>query len=154
MDDLSALGATLEQDAELSSYLADPRVLVTQKREAIKGWLESFACDLTVDFVDMVVTRGREGVVLEAARVFRELLEQDKGIVRVTVTSARTLEDDLRDNLVKKISDVTGKTVQLTESVDEKELCGMSVKIGNRLFDGTVRRRLEDMQRQLSQASI
>ena len=88
------------------------------------------------------------------ASFYRELLDIERGIVRVEVTSATPLDDAQRQRLLEKLASETGKQVELEMRVDPSILGGIVVRIGDRMVDGSTRQRLRSLRTQLEHAAL
>ncbi|MEW6743669.1 MAG: ATP synthase F1 subunit delta [Planctomycetota bacterium] len=152
--DLETIASAFAEVRDLKAFLLDPRVEVDRKRAVAARWFQERVEPLTADFVDLVLARRREGVLLAIAEVFRSLVREAAGIVRAHVESAVPLDEMLLGNLRAKLEEMTGKHVELTDAVVPEILGGLRITVGNALMDGSLRRRLEEMRRHLISAEI
>jgi F-type H+-transporting ATPase subunit delta len=72
------------------------------------------------------------------------------GVARAKVSSALGLSDEQRSKLSQDLRRITGKEVHCEFAVDPSLLGGVSVQIGSKVYDGSVKGQLEAMRRQLS----
>jgi F-type H+-transporting ATPase subunit delta len=85
---------------------------------------------------------------------FRELLNRRMGITPALVTSATELPaQDLRA-LEERLERLTGGKVDLELKVDPSLIAGVSVRVGDRLIDGSVRGRLERLRDQVASGAL
>ncbi len=84
---------------------------------------------------------------------YRELLDEERAIVRTTVRSAVELDSARVVSLRGLLAQETGKQVELELAVDPELLGGMTVRIGDRLLDASTRTRLRNLRRELERAS-
>ena len=87
------------------------------------------------------------------ASFYRELLDDERNLARATVRTAVELDDDRQSSLQRRLAEQTGKQVELETVVDPSILGGMTVRIGDRLFDASTRTRLQNLRRELERAS-
>lgn len=80
---------------------------------------------------------------------FGAMLHERCGILEVKITTAIELDEAQRRQIANAFSDSTGMTVELRPRVDESLLGGMVVRIGDRIIDGSIRRRLETLRAQV-----
>ena len=99
--------------------------------------------------VALLAERRRLDLVPEIALEYDELLKRDRGIVTAIVTSAVPLTTDETSALEKRLRAMTGATVELEARIDEGLIGGLTVRIGDRLLDASVRGRLERLRDQL-----
>ena len=86
------------------------------------------------------------------ASFFQDLLDEERGVARATVTTAVELDADRRAQLEQRLSAQTGKQVSVETRVDPSILGGVVVRIGDRLLDGSTRTRLRHLRGQLERA--
>jgi F-type H+-transporting ATPase subunit delta len=152
--DLSSLAAKIRADESLALKLESPRVTRAQKRELLATALGAGQRDLVRSTVLLLVDKGRAALVPELAEVFDEAAREAAGEARAQVTSAAPLEPALRDRLVERLSAASGRKITLEERVDAELLGGLRVVIGSRMFDGSVKRRLEELRARLLKAPL
>jgi F-type H+-transporting ATPase subunit delta len=87
----------------------------------------------------------------DLATAFGERLLSHQNIVRAEVTSASPLSPEKTKALEESLSQVTGKKVELSVSVDPELLGGVVAKIGSTVYDGSVKTQLQRMRQELVQ---
>jgi F-type H+-transporting ATPase subunit delta len=101
-------------------------------------------------FLDLLARRGRLQLIPQIAETLRELVDQDRGLARVKVTTAVPLGSNERDLLATRLAARTGKRVELEEAVDPGLIGGVLAQVGDEIIDGTMRARLERLRRALA----
>jgi F-type H+-transporting ATPase subunit delta len=119
-------------------------------RKLLAGWVGP----VVVEFLELLLKKGRFGLLHAAAERYRELLEEERGIVRAKAVTAVRLTDLERVKLVEKLQIVTGKTVLMSETVDPAVLGGVLVQVGGKIIDGSVRSALRDLREALLAAPL
>lgn len=102
-----------------------------------------------VNFLKLLVERQRIVALPHIALVLSDLVDERARRVRATITAARPLPPEARATLERAIEARAKKQVQLDVQVDPEQLGGVKVKIGDLLFDGSVRGQLDRMRKQL-----
>jgi F-type H+-transporting ATPase subunit delta len=98
--------------------------------------------------------KSRLGLGPDIASFFRELVDEERGVVRALVTSAVELDADRRVELERQLARQTGKQVTVETQVDPNILGGLVVRIGDRMVDGSTRARLRTLRTQLERAAL
>ena len=147
--DLKAVDQILRAVPRLARVLHAPTIAGSRKRALLDTAFSGRVGALTLRFLHLVVTRGREDALPELYNEFRALADEHRGLVTVQVTSAVALSDAERDALAASLSQKTGKKVQLTVRVDESLLGGIQLRIGDTIVDGSVRTRLARLRERL-----
>jgi F-type H+-transporting ATPase subunit delta len=147
-DLIDAVAGAVETTPEAQAVLMSPRVPKAEKARllsaALKGAPRTF-----VLFLQALVRRGRQRLLLEIATEYQALLDLKHNRVRAGVTLARPADSSLQKDIQAALSRQLGKEVLAVFHVDPEILGGTVVRIGERIHDGSVRRRMTKLRRQL-----
>jgi F-type H+-transporting ATPase subunit delta len=143
--------AAYEESAELRNFLESPAV----PREAKLAVIEKLVARLGVsrvirNFLFVMVDNQRVHLFAEMVDSFEMVLRQRQGVAEAEVASAVELTDKQKAALVKILERLSGKKIQATYSLEPGLLGGAVVRIGDTIYDGSVRNRLEQMRAQLA----
>ncbi len=152
--EIEALRAVLAAQPGVARVLAAPDVSADEKRALVGRALAGRVGPVTLEFVDLLLAKGRFALLDAAAERYRELLEQERGIVRAHAVTAVKLTDAERSKLVDKLQKVTGRQVLMSEAVDPAVLGGVLVTVGDRIIDGSVRSALRELRESLLAAPL
>lgn len=122
-------------------------------REAKEDFIRRAAGDLSPlvwNLVRLLNQRGRLELLPQIVERFQELLDEERGIEHVQVLTAVEMSPDERDALRKRLSDMTGKQVEMQAFVEPEILGGLVARIGDRLIDGSTKSKLLALKRQLA----
>ena len=148
-DLIAGTASAIEMSPEVQAVMMSPRVPKAAKSQLLAQALEETAPREFVLFLQAVVKRGRQGLLSEIAREYEGLLDQKHNRVRAGVTLARKPDEATRAAIAERLSHAIGKTVLPTFHVDPAILGGTVVRIGERIYDGSLRRQLVRLRRQL-----
>ncbi|HEY7480108.1 MAG TPA: ATP synthase F1 subunit delta [Gemmatimonadales bacterium] len=147
-DLIDAVAGAVETTPEAQAVLMSPRVPKAEKARllsaALKGAPRTF-----VLFLQALVRRGRQRLLREIATEYQALLDLKHNRVRAGVTLARPADSSLQKDIQAALSRQLGKEVLAVFHVDPEILGGTVVRIGERIHDGSVRRRMTKLRRQL-----
>ncbi|MEM9058819.1 MAG: F0F1 ATP synthase subunit delta [Pseudomonadota bacterium] len=145
--DLVALGAAIEDSADLSSLLRDPIYSREQQGSAMAAICDKMGLSpLVKNVVGLMATKRRLFAVPELVTVFQALMAEHRGEITADVTAARPLSDTQANALVEQIKGAIGREVKLNVNVDEAIIGGLVVKVGSRMIDSSIRSRLANLQ--------
>ena len=99
--------------------------------------------------VGLLVERGRIDRLGAVAAEYRRLLNRERGVVEAVATAAAPLTGDETEALQRKVAQMTGRTVDLRIEIDEALIGGLTVRVGDTLYDASVRGRLERLRSRL-----
>ncbi|HKK07494.1 MAG TPA: ATP synthase F1 subunit delta [Gemmatimonadota bacterium] len=145
--DLVALGRT---EPDVARFLETPRIDLADKKRILREALSGEAPESFVRFVLVVMDKGRQRLLPDMEAAYRDLLDEREGRVHAQVTLAREPDETLREAIVEGLRDVLGGEVVAHFQTDEKIVGGLLVRVGDRVLDGSLRRRLEDLRRELA----
>ena len=106
------------------------------------------------NLLGLVLRRRRLDSLPQIAREFKRLYNRRAGVVVATATSALELEQREIAALTTRLETMTGKKVELATAVDAAILGGIQVRIGDTLYDGSVRGRLERLRARLESGAL
>lgn len=148
--DLAALAEAL-RDPELRGLVEHPAVTYADKERVLRRVVRGVA-EQPLSLVLLMVRRGRPNAIEPMVARFAELVRRDRGIVLAEVRTALPLEAAQRRDVLARLRELTGEQVEINEVVDERLIGGIAVRIGDRLYDASVRNRLERLRARLTAA--
>lgn len=99
-----------------------------------------------LNFLKILTEKGYIRDFAGCCQVYRSRYNEDNGILSVTAVTAVPLDENLREKLLQKLSQVTGKHIDLSCRVDPDTLGGVRLDFDGKQVDGTVRHRLDDIR--------
>ena len=146
---LDAVAGAVAADERISVALESPRVPKPVKSRILAAALEGAAPKDFVRFLQAVVRRGRQGLFGEIAQQYQGLVDVKLNRVHAGVTLARPADAALERQIVERLRTAIGKDVRAHFREDPGIIGGVVVRVGDRVFDGSVRRRLAALRRQM-----
>jgi F-type H+-transporting ATPase subunit delta len=147
--DLALLGTAL-RDATLRRLVEHPAVAFADKERILRRVVGDGVMPEALSLVLLMIRRGRPGAIDRMIARFGELLRQERGIALAEVRTALPLEDVQRPAVADRLAEITGARVEMNEMVDESLIGGIAVRIGDTLYDASVRNRLERLRARLT----
>lgn len=148
-DDVQAIRQALDGSRELALFFESPIVAPEKKAAVIEQLFAGKAHDLTMRFLRLLIEKGRENLVPSIARAYGEARDEQRGIVEAHVKSAAPMGADEMESLKARLERQTGKTVRLRTQIDDSLLGGIVVRIGDVVYDGSVRQQLATLRSSL-----
>lgn len=147
--DLTSLRATLASSRELQRMLDSPIIASVKKLAILRELFDSRFGPLTMQFLALLVEKGREGALSAAIERWFTLHDERLGVVNADVTTAVALSADQLRTITAKLERTTGKTVRIRAATDTGIRAGLIVRIGDTVHDGSLRRQLERLRERL-----
>ena len=153
-EDVQALREALDASRELTALFESP-VVAREKKEAVARRLfEGKVGDLTMRFVLLLLEKEREDLLPAVARAYGALRDERLGVVEASVRTARPLGFDETRRLEETLAQRTGKQVRLRMEVDPALIGGLVVRIGDKVYDRSVRHQLGLLREQLHHRAL
>jgi F-type H+-transporting ATPase subunit delta len=134
----------------LEKVLLNPAVPVPRKRAAVAELLSQAKFTAIVSkLLTLLADRDRLVLVPDLLAAYRTRLLDYRGVVRADVTTATALDASQTEQIQKGLAALTGRTVQLSTTIDPSIIGGLVAKIGSTVYDASVTRQLERMKERL-----
>jgi F-type H+-transporting ATPase subunit delta len=148
--ELDALCNLVETSRDFRELLSNP-VFTKEDKKSITGQiLQKMSADAMVtNFVCLLIDRKRIDQLAGIAKAFREKVDEIRGITRGEVISAEPLAAQDLSRVTATLAEVTGKQVIVTSKVDPSLIGGLVARVGDMVFDGTVRTQLNQLKESL-----
>jgi F-type H+-transporting ATPase subunit delta len=147
---IEATAAALQGAPEIEAVLMSPRVTKGLKARVLGAALERVGAPAEfVRYLAAVVKRGRQTLFGAIADEYAGLVDTSLNRVRAAVTVARAPDATLQAEIGAMLRRLLSKEVLASYTVDPGILGGAMVRVGDRIFDGSVRRKLVRLRRQL-----
>lgn len=146
-----AVVADFTSEPDVAALLASNRVPREEKQKLLAAGTAGIG-PLAANLVRILGDRDKAHLGGDVYVAFQEMANERRGIAHATVTTAVALSDSERAAIAERLSDMTGKQVDVTAVVDESIIGGLVARIGDQLIDGSTRTRLVALKRRLAAA--
>lgn len=142
-DELFRFARIVENETRLREALTDISLPPEHRANMVQELLGDKASPHTVNIVSFLVQQGRARDLSKIIDSLVQLAAEERRKAVAEVRSAVPLDADQRQKLKDAIARATGKEVEVKVLVDPAVIGGLLVRVGDQVFDGTVRRRLQ-----------
>jgi F-type H+-transporting ATPase subunit delta len=146
------LAAAVEESEELRDFLRNPQIESQTKRSVLESLLEG-GDPRFVNFVRLLVDKGRIDEVDEVHDEWERLLAREARVLELELTTAIELSDADANAIVEQIEQASGRRVVATRTIDPGIIGGIVVQAGSQLLDASVRGRLNQLRQELTARS-
>lgn len=145
-----AFAKMAEKRAKVREALIDPELPNENKRNLIREVLGEQANPVAVNLLGMLVEQGRARDIGRIAESFAEVAAERRQQVLAEVRSAVALTDAQKRRLAEALSSATDRTVEVKVIVDPDLVGGVVARVGDVIFDGSIRSRLDEAKQHLT----
>lgn len=148
-EDMLTIISVCNENTDFSNMLKSPIVKTDKKRAILNEIFSSQVSELSIAFIKIVTDKQREAILGAIAENFILLYNEIKNIVKVSVTTANTITDDIRTEVSKQLKSIVGDAeVQVEECVDESLIGGFVLRIGDREYNASLSNKLQKLKRE------
>jgi F-type H+-transporting ATPase subunit delta len=148
--DLTALTELVAASKDFREVLINPVFPKDDKKKIANSILEKLGTDrMVINFINLLIDRKRIDQLEGIEKAYHQLVDEIRGITRGEVASASPLDDAELDRIRKALSDISGKEVRLSARVDPSLIGGLVAKVGDKVFDGSIRSQLNELKESL-----
>jgi F-type H+-transporting ATPase subunit delta len=145
---LEAIAGAVDGSPKAQAVLMSPKVTKAKKAEILANSLPGAPKEFVL-FLTAVVKRGRQLLFGEMANQYRTLLDVKFNRVRAGITLSRAPDPAMQASITQALEKALGMEVVAGFAVDPEILGGAIIRVGDRVLDGSVRRKLAQLRRQL-----
>lgn len=149
--DVELLDQTLEGSRDLRLMLTSPVVPRAKKEAVLDRLFAGKVSPLTTQFVRLLIEKQRDDVIPEVLDAYRQLRDERTGTVEAVVRTATPLSDAEADRLRAALEARSGARVRMRVEVDPSLIGGLVVRMGDTVYDRSVRHQLQTLRGQLAE---
>ena len=147
---LFAFAALLERETRLRDALVDPLLPPENKKQLIAETLGEHANPLALNLLGFVIELGRAREVGRIVEALAEVVAATRERAVAEVRTAVALDEARAKKLTEALSKAAGRPIEIRVIVDPDVLGGVLARVGDEIFDGSVRTRLQEAREQLT----
>lgn len=148
-EELRVVKEVVQYNPELKAILNSSKLSIEKKKEILKTAFASVNVNV-LNTLLILIDRHREDQIIDLADEFLELANEEMGVAEAEVYSTRALTDAEREAISSVFAAKIGKkSLKIENIVDSNLLGGIRLRIGNRIYDGSLRGKLDRLERKL-----
>ena len=147
VEEIARAAGAYESSLELRNAFENPLIPVGAKKAILGDIVERLALGPTArSFLGLLVDRRRIRALPPIATRLREMADLRRGITRAEVLTAMPLPEEYFEKLQRELERITGRKVALDRKLDSTLICGVLIRIGDTIYDGSLITRLKQMK--------
>ena len=135
LDEVKQLSRLIEGSEEISEFLNSPAIAPKEKKAVVEKTLKGIFCDEIINFVFVLIDKGRTAEIKRIARHYRRLYDQDAGVAEGVIYSVVTLKDEQLHRFEEEMSRLLQKKVKLKNRIDKKLIGGIKIQVDGKMID-------------------
>lgn len=148
-EELKAVAEVLS-DEKTADFFRHPSISEKQKLEVLNKALEGRISETVLHTLRLLVERRRESVIEALSAYYARLVDEFRGRATAIVYTPMPLSEQDSAKIAEYFGKLTGKQIQILNEINKELLGGMTVRIGDRLYDGSLSGKLAELKKQLA----
>ncbi len=149
-NELSGFAGLMEQEEALNQAITNPLYEASGRRNVLQAVIDNLDISKTMkSFLLLLFDKGRIGFVDSINEFYQKLADELNGIARASLISATDLSDDTVEKIRAALSKKTNKEIILEVEQDPALIGGIVTKIGDLVWDGSIKTQLSNMRETL-----
>lgn len=151
-EELGSLSEALEASPEIQKFLENPNLKVEVKRSFLEKIYQERKQPIYEDllnFLTLLLEKNRFDLIHEITENFKRIADEAQGEGTAEITSAVALNEKTEKLIVSRLEKMAGYKINVKKEVDPALIGGVVVKIKNKIWDGSVKGRIQKLRKQL-----
>lgn len=144
----------LRENQQFITLLNHPKIVKEEKIQLIENTFEKSISRQLLGLMIIIIKKDRYVYLEGILNYFLELVKEEKGIIEAYVISAIQLNEDQKNKIIQRLITLTNKKVKLNYSVDTKLIAGMTIRIGDRIVDNSIKGKINKMTKELKNIQL
>lgn len=155
LEETTSVLTIFQENEEYVKLLNHPKLPVEEKISLLEGAFKSKVSDRLLGLMTTVVDKGRVSEMERILTYFIEKVREHKKIGTAYVTSATALSDSEKASVEKRLLETTAyESFIIHYQVEQSLIGGMTIRIGDRVVDSSIRTKLANMAKELSRIQL
>ena len=154
LDDTQKLAVSFRDEPELMRVLTSSEISRGEKRDLLDACFKGRVHSYVLSCLKLMCDQGSIKAFPAVCVGIKQLYNEDKGIIAVTVTSARPLSEIQTERLKRKLEEISGRTAELTLQCDSACIGGLRLEYSGVSVEDTIRRRLDELKKLIQTTSV
>ncbi|MDD5266002.1 MAG: F0F1 ATP synthase subunit delta [Methylococcales bacterium] len=145
---LAFMSAVLKNE-DISVVIDNPKVSKQRLSALMLDICQEHVNQENENFLKLLVLNNRLGLLPSIAELFEAYKAEDEGYIEVEVSTAYALSKDAKQDVTATLEKTLGKKIHMNVTVDKSLIGGILVRAGDRVIDGSIRGRLQQLAKRL-----
>jgi len=151
--ELSQFDSVISQNKSLKEFLANPIFEQASKKGVVEALIGKMGLTgMTASFLRVLVDKKRIDILNDIVVCYRQLMDEALKKVRVNVKTAFPLSEEMKSFISSNLEKAMGRKVNMTVEEDASLLGGVVIRVGDTLYDGSIKNQLNNMRNLLGEA--
>lgn len=147
--DLALIKEIVQSNSELREFIEHPLISNKDKKDALKQIFKEHISEYTMNLIKLLADKNRLFILQYLWECYNKLLCRKRNIDTAEVITAVPIDKHTVNRIKEKLENMFNKQIKIEPRVDEEIIAGMIVKIDDKVIDGSIRTKFDNMKKQL-----
>jgi len=147
--DLDLVKQTVNANKDLKDFFEHPLIQANDKKEVVETIFKEHVSVYTMNLIKLLIDKNRIFILAILADHYKALLNKKRNISTAQIITAIEIDEETKNRVKEKLQSVFNKTIEIETHIDKKIIAGMIVKIGDKIIDGSIKTKFENMKKQV-----
>ena len=153
-EDMALIRESLEDSRDLVLFFESPIISRKKKQDVVQALFEARVQPMTMNFLRLLIEKKREDLFPDVVHAYRALRDEQLGVVVAHARTAFPLSSEEQARLEQALERKAGSRIRLTVEQDAGLVGGLVVRIGDMVYDGSVRHQLATLRERMETGSF
>lgn len=154
LEEISFIEKTFIEYPDFLELFRTPRISIDERKETIQSIFGEKISTEMLNFLKIILDKRRASEIFEIKKEFQVAVHRHNNILEATVISAVAISEEQSEKIKKSLKVVTGNDILIKNKVDETLIGGVVIYIGDKVIDGSVKKKLSDLKEELAQIIV
>lgn len=147
--DLAIIKETINSNKELKDFLEHPLIQSSDKKEVTESIFGEHISVFSLNLVKLLIDKNRILILPMLADHYKALLRKKRNISTAQVITAIEISEEIKNRVKEKLEKILSRTIEIETTIDKEIIAGMIVKIDDKIIDGSIRTKFENMKKNI-----
>lgn len=138
------------ENSEFMELLLHPKITIDEKLQLIDRVFTGNVIEEITGILTIIVKKGRQNVLLDILKLFLQMVDEDRGLIKATIRSAVELNNEQLAQIKVNLERATSKDVEIHTEIDQALIGGMIIRVGDHVVDASISGRLQTLKEGLT----
>ncbi|MDD3741353.1 MAG: ATP synthase F1 subunit delta [Bacteroidales bacterium] len=139
----------IRENKDFDEIISSPVIKPSEKKFLLNNVFKSVVNELTMKFLEMIVSNSREKYIVDIARVYSDLYHKEHNIKEVILTTPFGIDENTKESLAKTVADSFNSGVEIKDQINADMIGGVIIRIDNLQLDLSVATQLREIKESL-----
>lgn len=151
-EELQAVVSVLRSNEDFYKLIVHPGLTASAKNGILQQVFGAQLSETVLNTLMLLVDKGREELLEALVDYYTAIANESLGQARAIVYTPVALSEQELQHVASTFSTLTSKQIRVESVIDKSLLGGLQIRIGDRLYDGSLSGKLKRLERTLNQS--